>query len=179
MRNYARATRAHNTVVVEDEEINPIVPEDLFRLRQVAEPALELWRPGQPLSILRVAHNGYERLPQAVVHHRTFVLHHIDRLVKIDDELSGSGHCNAETLLHLAPDVVATHAGPSAVLVATPSGQQLCLAWRGPSAELLIGERRVSRRYGTYQPGSVVFARISGTLPLRFGWTFSIVRWRP
>ena len=37
------------------------------------------------------------------------------------------------------------------MLVETPSGQQLRLAWRGPSAELLIDERRVSRRYGTYQ----------------------------
>lgn len=179
LRNYARATRAHNTVVVEDEEINPIVPDDLFRLRQRAEPALELWQPGRLSSILRVAHDGYERLPQTVVHHRTFVLDHIDRLVKIDDELSGSGHCNAETLLHLAPDVIATRDGPSAVLVATPSGQQLRLAWRGPRAELLIAERRVSRRYGTYQRGSVVFVRLSGTLPLRFGWTFSIVRRQP
>ena len=156
-----RSTRAHNTVVVEDEEINPIVPDDLFRLRQraslpgaMAAGALE--HPSCRARRLRAPSSSGAYIS------RTFVLHHIDATFKIDDELSGSGHCDAETLLHLAPNVIATRDGPSALLVAHPPGQQLRLGWRGPRAELLIDRATRVATVRNIPASSVVYCHSAG-----------------
>jgi hypothetical protein len=176
-RNEDRSTCAHNTVMVDGQEINPIVPDELFRLRQVAHPSVELWHAEPDATRLRVSHDGYRRLRQRVVHRRTLELDRDGRCMHVQDELLGSGTCRAETFLHLEPSVTVTQDADDRLTVTTANGTRLSVGWQG-SSRVDIRAGAVSKSYGQREHASVLYASINGTLPLRFGWTIDILAGR-
>jgi hypothetical protein len=160
-RNAFRSTAAHNTVVVGGEEQNPIDPEQLFALRQVARPTVESWQDGTRFA---ASHDGYRRLPQLVVHRRTFELAE-ERLV-ITDELEGNGQADVTSYVHLAAD-----ASVSPNLVIAREGTTVQVEVGGADTVDVV-EGSVSDRYGQRVPAQVLAARATGALPLRLVTTF-------
>ena len=69
-------------------------------------------------------HHGYERLPQPVLHERTFRLSKSSGALVIVDRLSGTGEHDVAWHFHLAPGVEAEHAGETTVTLAC-RGQRL------------------------------------------------------
>ena len=171
-RNAFRSTLAHNTVVVAGAEINPIIEDELFRLRQVARPRVELWQDLVDQPHLVVSHDGYRRLHPPIRHRRSFFLgRSIDRF-EVRDELLGRGDQHAHSFLHLAADTQVTRIGEREFSLARDN-ETVTLAFRG-TAEVRLQDGWVSDRYGVRKRAAVLVARVSGSLPLVFGYEFSL-----
>jgi len=72
MRDWFRSTAAHNTVTVDGEPQS--VSAGPFAWAQVAEPLAREFFDGRGFVYFDGAHNGYERLPDPVTHHRALLL---------------------------------------------------------------------------------------------------------
>lgn len=143
-RNLFRSTRSHNTLSIDGVEQNELVPDQLFRLFEKAVPKhLETAEDRERL-IYRGRHHGYSRLPQPVLHERTFTLSRTERLLTIVDVLSGEGTHRIHWHFHFAPGVEASiapdgslsaRAGGVALTMTVPDGLQPTVraAWYSPS----------------------------------------------
>ena len=143
-RNLFRSTRSHNTLSIDGEEQNELVPGYLFRLFERATPEhLEASEQSENLRY-RGRHHGYARLPQPVVHERTFTLARRHGEVTIDDVLAGSGLHRVRWHFHFAPGAEVLPAasrvfdirlGAVALQFTTPAGLHYTAgpAWYSPS----------------------------------------------
>jgi uncharacterized heparinase superfamily protein len=168
VRNRFRSTRSHNTVSVRNAEINPIVEETLFRLRQFARPRAELWEDGPKQVRFIASHDGFRRLEPPVIHRRTFSLEHSSAGLEIIDELLGHGEQEAESFLHLATGATVRRTGDHELLV-SHGDNAMAVAWWGTTA-VEVTEGWVSDRFGVREQAPMLVAHVHGTLPLRFGW---------
>ena len=109
-RQYVRSTRAHNTVVVDDEEQSEIW--DRFRIARRARPKDVIYSADEQLMYVSAAHTGYERLPGKVTHRR-WVCYVDQQFWVICDRLEGSGAHTVENLLHFHPEVIVEQAALS------------------------------------------------------------------
>ena len=109
-RQFVRSTRAHNTVVVDDEEQSEIW--DRFRIARRARPKDVIHSANEQLMFVSAAHTGYERLPGKVTHRR-WVCYVDQTFWVICDRLEGSGVHTVENLLHFHPEVVVEQAALS------------------------------------------------------------------
>jgi Heparinase II/III-like protein len=157
-RNRFRSTRAHNTVVVDQEDIHPIDPDRVFELRQFAHPAVEVWSTASNRIVLTASHDGYRRLRPPVLHRRTFELDTDADELLIADELLGEGSHVVESLLHLHPETVVT--------TLTPGRFELRRGEVAVTVEFAAGtldatteEGWVSDRYGVRERAVVIVAR--------------------
>ena len=170
-RNAFRSTAAHNTVSVAGHEINPIVESELFRLRQVAHPRVELWEELEEVVRLRASHDGYRRLAVPVVHRRTFELVRQPASLVVRDELLGSGASDAESFVHLAPESTVTKLA-AGVFRLKRGDVSVSLAFAGVDY-VSVTEGWVSDRFGVREAAPVLVAHVSGVLPLAFGYEFT------
>src|SRR5262249_1711530 len=69
-RNQFRSTAYHNTVMIDGLEINEIYPDQLFVIGNQARPNVIDWQSDDESDLLIAEHNGYERLPEKVIHRR-------------------------------------------------------------------------------------------------------------
>jgi uncharacterized heparinase superfamily protein len=102
-RNYYRSTRAHNTVVVDEEEQSEIW--DRFRVARRAYPRDVRWADESPaLAYVVCSHTGYRRLKGRVTHRRSVCW--VDRRFwVVCDRMTGNGHHRVESLIHFHPEV--------------------------------------------------------------------------
>jgi hypothetical protein len=142
-RNLFRSTASHNTVSVDGQEQNEFRPEWLFRMFEKASPEhLAVTERGDGVEY-RGRHSGYTRLPEPVVHERTFTLSALDGTLRIADMLKGSGTHRLRWHFHFAPgltvvdrsngtfDIVA----PRQLRLTVPPGLRATVApaWYSPS----------------------------------------------
>jgi uncharacterized heparinase superfamily protein len=167
-RNHFRATASHNTVVVAESEINPMIKSRLFRLKQVAHAHVESWEQTSEHVRLAVWHDGYSRLSTEVIHRREFTLHRMTDKFEVIDELKGQGKQKAQTYLHFRSD---------AVVRATADGRWLAECGSTRCSILFFGLERVllaqgwiSDRFGVRQKAPMLVGQTAGKLPLRFGY---------
>ncbi|HUP71338.1 MAG TPA: alginate lyase family protein [Acidimicrobiales bacterium] len=100
-RDYERSTAAHNTVEIDGDNQTEVW--GAFRAARRATPRLETATdegPGQPVTVT-ASHNGYERLPGAPRHRRTWRV--TDDGIEITDEVEGNGEHTSVARLILAP----------------------------------------------------------------------------
>jgi heparinase II/III-like protein len=143
-RNRFRGTLSHNTLGLDGVEQNDLVPEYLFRLFEKGVPEhLEVEEQSDSLRY-RGRHHGYTRLPQPVVHERTFTLSRLDSVLTIADVLHGQGAHRMCWHFHFAPGVevsaapsgsIDIHAGATLLAMTGPAGLRPTLgrAWYSPS----------------------------------------------
>jgi uncharacterized heparinase superfamily protein len=168
-RDELRSTRAHNTVMVDGQEINPIPARMPFRLAQVAHPRVERWTCDDDASVLVAGHDGYERLPGSVHHRRTFSLAHATGVATVTDEVEGSGEHAVESFLHLAAGASAEVSGRTAS-VRGPAADRLRIELEGTGGALELGEGWLSSSYGRRERGIVLIGRYRGALPVELRW---------
>lgn len=167
-RNRFRATASHNTVVVAENEINPMMKEGLFRLKQVAHPHVESWEETSERVRLSAWHDGYCRLSPAVIHRREFVLDRMTDKFEVVDELKGQGHQDAKTYLHFSADAAVTPT-PDGGWIAE-RGVARCRIHLFGVERVLLEEGWVSDRFGVRQTAPVLVGLVTGQLPIRFGY---------
>ena len=165
-RNEGRSTRAHNTVMVDEQEINPIPSGYAFKLAQVARPRVVASGAGR----LVAEHDGYRRLAGGVIHRRSFSLDAATGALTVTDELRGDGTHEVASFLHLVPGAEAEVDGGRAA-IRTPAGDAVELSV--PGAELEVAEGWVSDSYGRRTPAPVIVARHRGPLPARLEATLT------
>lgn len=176
LRDRFRGTRAHATVEIDGEEINPIERGSPFRLAGLDRPVVEevdLY--GTPQRV-RASHRGYRRLPDPVTHRRCFELWP-GRLL-VTDELACQGEHLAVVTFPLTPGtVVERHAagwmlrmGPVEVALTQVDGPEIPLATIGSE---------VSPVYGAFQPSTCLRGRVTVRGPTRWRFQFiPIDQWR-
>jgi hypothetical protein len=173
-RNRFRSTAFHNTVQVDDEELNRLHhPDILWRLRNDAVPTAVTWRPDGEWGYLRGGHRGYLRLPCPVTHEREFLLHHRLPRLLLRDRLRGSGRHRLVWRFHLDPGIQ-PEPGSDAVRLAAPDGSAW-LAWLAgpPGLTTRLEDGWVSPSYGVRTPTRVVVADLIATVPVEVVWAFT------
>jgi len=103
-RNRFRKTRAHNTVMIDNQEQNSI-SKDPFYIEQTGELTVNQWETKGEEIILEAEHNCYERLRCSVIHNRTFSFNKKDRVLHIKDKFKGRGDHELEWNFHLSPEI--------------------------------------------------------------------------
>jgi uncharacterized heparinase superfamily protein len=177
-RNEFRSTAAHNTVMVNGEEINPIEPDQPFRLRQVARLRREAWEADHSQIRFVGAHDGYSRLPTPVNHRREVRVDSNWGVVEITDSLLGQGTCETiQSFIHLTPAADASAIGSHSFLVRTP-GAEMEVLYSG-ALETRVEEGWVSDSYGARERALVLVASMRGQLPATMRTRFVPVRPAP
>ena len=165
-RNRDRATRSHNTPLVDGAEINRFVaPEQLWTL--TADAGFEAGEftvtPGRVR--FRGSHSGYRRLPGPVSVMRTIDYDATTAELIVSDRLEGEGVHEVEIPLHLEPGIALRACGERALeLKAGPTSFEL--SWSGAGFSLAQEESRVATSYGVARVGPLLVWRASGALPL-------------
>ncbi len=101
-RDYFRSTRAHNTIVVDDEDQSEMLGPFMWGAH--AKAVCVHWQPSQDGGTVTGQHDGYERLSRPVSHRRTVTLDGAASVVTIEDELTGRGRHSASMFLHFAEE---------------------------------------------------------------------------
>jgi uncharacterized heparinase superfamily protein len=122
-RNRFRGTAFHNTVCIDGVEQNELRPDWLFRLFETAKAEHVSFEDRGDWFEYVGLHHGYERLPQPVLHERTFRLQKASGVLAIVDRLSGRGRHDLRWHFHLAPGVSAVPAGDATVMLTAGSGR--------------------------------------------------------
>lgn len=119
-RDYARSTKGHNTVSVDNQEQSEIW--GVFRVARRAKPIYAQLKKEQDGSIIfKGAHDGYSRLPDSVIHHRRIEFDGSSTWC-ITDELQGINHHTIESYIHLHPRYIVKERNGK-FLVIGPSGK--------------------------------------------------------
>jgi Heparinase II/III-like protein/Heparinase II/III N-terminus len=170
-RNEFRSTHAHNTVRVDEAEINPIDPSRVFELRQFARPKIEACDlSGDPLE-LTGSHDGYRQLEPPCVHRRHFSLAAASGELTISDELLGAGEHRVESFVHLAAGSSVRQTGETSFAIAREGAYAEIVFSGVEGGELLVEEAWVSHRYGVRESAPVLVARMLRPFPASLAYT--------
>jgi uncharacterized heparinase superfamily protein len=173
-RNRFRSTAFHNTVQVDDEELNRFLhPNELWRLRYDGVPAGISWQPGAEQDYFRGSHRGYERLSNPVVHTREILFHKTVGGVALRDSFTGTGRHRFVWRFHLDPAVRPEPEADGLRLAGSGPAVWLWPLGLPPTASLRIEPGWVSPSYGTKLSTSVVVLELTAEPPLALGWLFA------
>jgi hypothetical protein len=107
-RRYFKGTRAHNTVMVDDQD--QAVQESSFIWSKPHKAVLNTLKGGGGWTLLAASHDGYKRLSGRVIHERTVFFEKGSRIL-IKDSFKGSDWHDFELNFHLHPDTVLEETG--------------------------------------------------------------------
>jgi len=105
-RNRFRSTHAHNTPIIDGEEINRLHGERmLWTMHNDAQPTVRRCSLGGPIEELEASHSGYQRLTDRITPVRLFRLDHSSHELTITDrfEAESDGRHSIEIPLHFDP----------------------------------------------------------------------------
>ena len=143
-RNLFRSTRYHNTLMIDGVEQNDVRLDYLFRMFETSTVEHVAFADTAAQTTYAGRHTGFERLPAAVTHERSFHLARTSGALSIVDRLTGSGPHKIAWHFHFAPGVamaitgsgrVTLSAGGRSWALAVPSHLQATArdAWYSPS----------------------------------------------
>jgi uncharacterized heparinase superfamily protein len=167
-RDRFRSTRAHNSVVVDGAEVNPLPEGQPFQLPQFAHIAVEEWDETPSRVRLVVSHDGYRRLSGSPEHRRTFELDRETGELSVEDVVDGAETHLLESLLHLAPGTTVHVVSADEVEISKAAARIRILF---SNAEVEIDEAWTSSEFGVRELTPLIVARCAGELPLSFGYT--------
>ena len=176
-RNRFRSTAAHNTLCVDQVEQNTIGEgAKLWTIGNEAKVRVERWESNVQSDFLRVSHEGYHRLADAVTHVREFRFCKEPIQWLLIDELMGTQVHDLDWHFHLGVGV-RLELGGKPILESLLKGLmmhghqhdqiifRLCDPMNGMTAELI--DDWISPRYGVKIPTSTIHLRVRMNLPLR------------
>ena len=177
VRNACRSTSAHATVQIDGQEINRFNASDLFQMQDDDRPTVDAFTATDDGGSLLARHHGYERLPDPVVHQRTFEL--TGSVLRITDRVACAGQHDVTCRWPIGPGLTVALEDDSAEgsRLARVSGENFTVEWRqldGPRLKVTTEPAIACRAYGAPSPITVIRGdrRISGattfTVELRF-----------
>jgi Heparinase II/III-like protein/Heparinase II/III N-terminus len=179
-RNRFRSTAFHNTVQVDDEEVNRFIgPDALWTLHYDAVPANVSFHFGSRVDRLAGAHRGYERLSEPVTVGRELILDRDRSIVVVRDTLTGRGVHQLVWRFHLDPAVAARLDGSDVQLTAGHRDVWLLPDRTAVGFSASLEEGWVSPSYGVKQATTVVVWRVKTTVPVTAACLFATSRLTP
>mgnify|MGYP006275149681 CR=1 FL=1 len=167
-RNLFRATRAHNTLMLDGIEQNDIRLDYLFRMFETSVVSQRAFTVSPDGVEYRGAHTGYERLSAPVTHERTVTLATAGPL-SIVDRLTGNGAHTCAWHFHFAPGVVVDAQGATVVCTA---GSHRYRVSTSASLEVSVSDAWYSPSFGVRVPcraaDFTVTADVSSISPVTF-----------
>lgn len=168
-RNLFRSTAYHNTVMVDDIEINNINPAQLFVLANQAHAKINKWETSEEYDLLDAEHDGYLRLAERVIHQRQCYFNKLAGYWVITDHFTGMGQHKFSFFFNFDLGLNVELASPGRVLI---SDNELGLALalvpleesEGMKAEIV--PRFISRGYGERAKSWGVVYNLSASVPL-------------
>lgn len=167
LRNHFRRTEAHNTVQVDQTEINEIVPGQLFDLRFASSPRVVEWTSTTERDGFVGEHEGFGRIPGVGRHRRQITLDKERGEIEILDRVSGDGLHTVDTFLHLDPRVRAELQGNQVILTRPEQAVSVRVEFLVPEGKgsIALGEDWVARGYGRRKAGVVIRTTMETRLP--------------
>ena len=179
-RNKFRRTRAHNTIIIDNQEQNFISKEDPFYIEQIAQLTINQWETTDEKIILEAEHNGYEKLKCPIIHNRIFSFDREAKVLNIQDKFKGRGDHELEWNFHLSPQIK--------IWVKEDKAEQKEIILIGSNGSLMLSapkilncviiEDEVSPSYGVKIPAKTI--RFSGFFkqgfPKEYAFTFSPIK---
>lgn len=162
-RDYARSTKAHNTVSVDGAEQSEVW--GVFRVARRAYPlGSSLALTEKHCAKFEGAHDGFNRLPGKVVHRRTI---EYDAAVgwTICDTLEGSGIHSMESYIHLHPDFCAEVSG-NLIAVKSEGGKPV-MTIEVVGATILLEKGWYFPAFGASYDNPLIVLSCKGRLPLK------------
>ena len=171
-RNRFRATLSHNTIMVDEAEINPLKAGDPFRLKDTARCAVVQWQSDADRDILAAEHEGYARLGVTV--RREFVMDRHAPVLTLKDRVAGKGTHRLAWRFLFAPEAAVRLAGGK--VVAEREGAVVELRLQRGSAPLSLEEAWYSPSYGVRQKTVAAKVLLDTELPLELEFAFEVVQ---
>ena len=172
-RHIFRSTAAHNTVIVDGQEINPLQRSDPFRLKDRADCRVMEWRADEQETILSAHHDGYSSLGVSVA--RRFRLDRREETLTIRDMVNGAGPHKVEWYLHFAPEVKVELQGTE--LLAQRDGSSLHVRLPPlPDASFKLAAGWYSPSYGVRQKTVAARGVLDAKLPVELEFAFEAAR---
>ena len=104
-RNDFRSTSAHNTVRIDETELNSFASDEVFQLKQMGKINLTNWHSNEDFDYLDANHDSYSRLFQPVIHRRQFLLKKRAGLFVIRDSFKGIGMHWIENFFQMSVEI--------------------------------------------------------------------------
>lgn len=173
-RNYFRSSRAHNTIVVDDQDQSRLI--NGWHVYRPAQATLEHWLATPDFDLADASHNGYQHLTEPVLHRRRFVFVKPAYWLLVDT-LVGQGSHQFDLLFHLTPGTTWQLNG-STLYAQHGTGGNLCIALVNPNPEsiqtfVIEGASEpiqgwVSLYSGQKRTAPVLCYRHTGQVPVHF-----------
>lgn len=166
-RNLFRGTAAHNTAMVDGQEMAILSAKGLWRIADDARPTLHLWHSDGEVDVFEGSHSGYLRLPEPVRHHRRILFDKQQGFWVLEDRFSGKGQHQFDIFFHFLPMPVADWEGaPLALATGNPEGANLVvLPLDVDGLRLEVRDGWVSQRYGEKAAAPVACYTLESSVP--------------
>lgn len=173
LRRKFRGTKMHNTVKIDNEEMNRFYEHFLFSVHNDAAIRVNNWQSNATRDHLDAQHYGYKRLKQSVIHRRTFDFDKQKLVLKISDFFITTGQHNYEWNFHFAQGVILRHLNSAqdrqtgnTTIVAEKNNVKLYMLIPHELAKYAqISEGEVSPRYGIKEKAQVLTINLTTHLP--------------
>ncbi len=165
-RRYARSTKAHNTVSVDETEQSEIW--DVFRVARRAYPLFaSITQSGLSTVHMEGAHDGYKRLKGNITHTRSINFNETEGYC-ICDKLEGRGRHLVESYIHLHPDFSVT-VNHDVIAISTPNKRVFAVI------QVNSGNIRVERgwyfpEFGVKMENVLIVLWLDNNLPLQLNY---------
>jgi len=178
-RHWFRRTAAHNTVVVDGQEMNHIWPGRVFEVCDDAQVAIHEWHSNEQYDLFDGEHSGYRRLAEPVIHRRQVFFDKTLGFWVIRDLMLGEGEHSCEFWLHFIP-AVQLREGANLALWAHVSGSDTKLLMVMPlnsrQLRLDLEPSWVSPSYGIRKRAPVACYSKRVKAPAEFGFALIPLR---
>ncbi len=175
-RAYARSTRAHNTVTIDDEEQSEIW--SVFRVARRARPMCG-WAQenSEDRAVFEGAHDGYKRLPGALIHRRRIEYDGSSHWLVVDD-IEGAGRHHAKSYIHLHPDFTAV-IEERRVSIRDAGGHEWASLEMLNEGEVRVEESWYYPEFGRETKNKAIVYTCSGAVPMSFGYRITTTTGEP
>ena len=170
-RRRARSTGAHNTVAVDETDQSEMW--SAFRVGRRAYPFKQFFHGACGTVRFSASHDGYLRLPAPCVHRRDFRWRR--GALSVADRIIGVGEHQAQSLLHLHPDVRSELRSPTEIRLSASDGAELATVRAQGALGWQRSEAAYSPMLGIEVPNEVWSLKVTGSLPIQLGYELS---WR-
>ncbi|MCS6989454.1 MAG: heparinase II/III family protein [Chloroherpetonaceae bacterium] len=172
LRNRFRSIRAHNGVMIDDEELAEFAGD--FKVKKdPTRPRISKWESSADEDVLEAEHFAYRALPEPVAHKRRFHLKKRENLFIVSDALSAIGEHKAEWNFHFAPEIELEQIGSRKIVATSQNGATLSIEFDAEGKDVIISDDLVSRRYGESEKAKTLRLRQTFRRELEFQIRFS------